>query len=51
MPYYMDALNYLQEAREKGKMKQLGLTNFDTRHLEEITDKGVTIASNQARTR
>ncbi|CAM9524762.1 unnamed protein product [Ascophyllum nodosum] len=47
MPYYMDALNYLQEAREKGKMKQLGLTNFDTRHLEEITDKGVTIASNQ----
>lgn len=49
MPYYMEALKYLEEAREKGKLKHLGLTNFDTKRLEEITDKGIKIASNQVR--
>ena len=46
-PYYMDSLKYLSELRDKGSIKHLGLTNFDTDHLQIITDSGVPIASNQ----
>ena len=46
-PYYMDALKYLSDLRDKGNIKHLGLTNFDTDHLQIITDSGVPIASNQ----
>lgn len=46
-PYYMDALKYLSDLRDKGSIKHLGLTNFDTDHLQIITDSGVPIASNQ----
>lgn len=46
-PYYMDALKYLSELRDKGSIKHLGLTNFDTDHLQIIIDSGVPIASNQ----
>lgn len=47
MPYYLDALEHLQELKGDGKIRHLGLTNFDTKHLEIITDKGIKIASNQ----
>lgn len=46
-PYYVDALKYLSDLRDKGSIKHLGLTNFDTDHLQIITDSGVPIASNQ----
>ncbi len=46
-PYYMDALKYLADLRDKGSIKHLGLTNFDTDHLQMITDSNVPIASNQ----
>ena len=46
-PYYMDALKYLSELRDSGRIKHLGLTNFDTEHLQIILDSGVQIASNQ----
>ena len=46
-PYYIDALKYLSDLRDKGSIKHLGLTNFDTDHLQIITDSGVPIASNQ----
>jgi aryl-alcohol dehydrogenase-like predicted oxidoreductase len=46
-PYYMDALKYLSDLRDKGSIKHLGLTNFDTDHLQIITDSGLPIASNQ----
>lgn len=46
-PYYMDALKYLSDLRDRGSIKHLGLTNFDTDHLQIITDSGVPIASNQ----
>lgn len=46
-PYYMDALKYLSDLRDKGSIKYLGLTNFDTDHLQIITDSSVPIASNQ----
>ena len=46
-PYYMDALKYLSELKDSGRIKHLGLTNFDTEHLQIILDSGVQIASNQ----
>lgn len=46
-PYYIDALKYLSDLKKKGSIKHLGLTNFDTEHLQIITESDVMIASNQ----
>lgn len=46
-PYYMDALKYLSDLKNKGSIKHLGLTNFDTEHLQIITESGVMVVSNQ----
>jgi len=46
-PYYMDALKYLYDLRHQGQIKHLGLTNFDTEHMEIIADSGLQIVSNQ----
>jgi aryl-alcohol dehydrogenase-like predicted oxidoreductase len=44
---YLDALKYMTELQTEGKIKHLGLTNFDTEHLQIITDAGIKIVSNQ----
>ncbi|CAF3723253.1 unnamed protein product [Rotaria socialis] len=44
---YLDALQYLSELQKEGKIKHLGLTNFDTKHLKIIHEAGITIVSNQ----
>ncbi|MBW4638064.1 MAG: aldo/keto reductase [Gloeocapsa sp. UFS-A4-WI-NPMV-4B04] len=44
---YLDALKYMAELREEGKIKHLALTNFDTQHLKIIVDNGIKIVSNQ----
>lgn len=44
---YLDALQYMSELQDAGKIKHLGLTNFDTEHLRLITKAGVKILSNQ----
>ena len=44
---YLAALQYLSELQKAGKIKHLGLTNFDTEHLKIITDNGINIISNQ----
>jgi aryl-alcohol dehydrogenase-like predicted oxidoreductase/enamine deaminase RidA (YjgF/YER057c/UK114 family) len=44
---YLDALFYLQELKEEGLIRHLGLTNTDTAHLRLIVNSGVEIASNQ----
>jgi aryl-alcohol dehydrogenase-like predicted oxidoreductase len=44
---YLDALNYMAELREEGKIKHLALTNFDTEHLKIIVTSGIKIVSNQ----
>ncbi|HEX7178604.1 MAG TPA: aldo/keto reductase, partial [Nitrososphaeraceae archaeon] len=46
-PYYMDALKYLSDLREKGLIKHLGLTNFDTERMQIMIDSGLKIVSNQ----
>ncbi|MBD3213190.1 MAG: aldo/keto reductase [Candidatus Lokiarchaeota archaeon] len=44
---YIKAMEYLDELREEGLIKHLGLTNFDTAHLQEFIDLGIPIVSNQ----
>lgn len=44
---YLKAIDYLDDLREEGVIKRLGLTNFDTQHLQEFIDMGIKIVSNQ----
>lgn len=44
---YLDALKYMAELQEEGKIKHLALTNFDTEHLKIIVDSGIKVVSNQ----
>ena len=44
---YLKALTYLSHLRDEGKIRHLGLTNFDTDHLKRIVDHGVKVVSNQ----
>ena len=46
-PCYLDALNYLSDLRDEGKVKHVGLTNFDTERLQVMNDAGLQILSNQ----
>ncbi len=44
---YLDALTYLSELRDEGKIRHLGVANFDTEHLKRIVEHGIRIVSNQ----
>jgi aryl-alcohol dehydrogenase-like predicted oxidoreductase len=46
-PYYIDALKHLFDLRNEGKIRQVGLTNFDTERMEVMRDAGLHVASNQ----
>jgi aryl-alcohol dehydrogenase-like predicted oxidoreductase len=44
---YLDALTYLAQLQDDGKIANIGLTNFDTEHLKRIVDHGIKVVSNQ----
>lgn len=44
---YVDALYHLSNLRDEGKIKHIGLTNFDTERLEMIVEQGFKLVSNQ----
>jgi aryl-alcohol dehydrogenase-like predicted oxidoreductase len=46
-PAWLDALTHLSELRDKGIIRNVGLTNFDTAHMQDVVDAGIKIASNQ----
>ena len=46
-PYYVDALEFLSELRDEGKIRHIGLTNFDTERMQIMKDLGLKIVSNQ----
>jgi aryl-alcohol dehydrogenase-like predicted oxidoreductase/enamine deaminase RidA (YjgF/YER057c/UK114 family) len=46
-PAWLDCLFFLQELKEEGLIRYLGLTNFDTSHLRMIVKSGIEIISNQ----
>ncbi len=47
VPGSVEAAVWLDELRRAGKIRHVGLTNFDRQHLPEILAAGVTIASHQ----
>ncbi len=44
---YLDALGHLADLRDAGKIRHLGLTNFDTERVGLIAGHGIAIVSNQ----
>ena len=46
-PRYIETAVHLSEMQAKGKIRYIGVTNFDSTHLKEILDAGVKVASNQ----
>ena len=46
-PAWLDDLFYLQELKSEGLIRHLGLTNFDTVHLNMVLQTGIEVVSNQ----
>ena len=46
-PGWLDALFFLQEMKQEGVVRNLGLTNFDTAHLRVAVASGIDVVSNQ----
>ncbi|MAR43163.1 MAG: aldo/keto reductase [Flavobacteriaceae bacterium] len=46
-PYWIDALIYLKDLKEEGLIKNIGVTNFDAKHLRIACATGIPIVSNQ----
>lgn len=46
-PSWLDCLFFLQELKEEGLIANLGLTNFDTAHLNMVLQSGIEVVSNQ----
>jgi aryl-alcohol dehydrogenase-like predicted oxidoreductase len=44
---YLDALRHLADLQADGKIRHLGLTNFDTERLAVISGHGIRVVSNQ----
>ena len=48
VPGCVDVAGHLVDLREKGKIRNIGVTNFDTDHLAELVDAGIPVVSMQA---
>ena len=46
-PYYIDALKYLSNLRDEGRIRHIGLTNFDTERIQIMIDSDIQVVSNQ----
>ncbi len=46
-PSWLDAMFYLDELRQEGLIRHLGMTNTDTAHLRVLVESGIPIVSNQ----
>lgn len=46
-PKYMETAVHLSELQKTGKIKRIGVTNFDSLRIQEMLDAGVDIATNQ----
>lgn len=46
-PQWLDDLFCLQELKEEGLIRHLGLTNFDAAHLNLVLQSGIKVVSNQ----
>ena len=48
VPGCLDVAGYLVRLKEKGKIRHIGVTNFDTPHLRELVDAGIPVVSIQS---
>lgn len=46
-PNWLDCLFWLQDFKQEGLIRHLGLTNFDTAHMRIVVNSGIDIVSNQ----
>ena len=46
-PRWLDAAGHLAALQRAGKIRHIGLTNFDTAHVQAIVDAGVPVVSHQ----
>ena len=46
-PSWVDCLFWLQELKNEGLIRHLGLTNFDTAHIQVVVNSGIKVVSNQ----
>lgn len=46
-PKYVEIALHLRDLQKSGKIRLLGVTNFDTKRIRELIDAGVEIAANQ----
>jgi aryl-alcohol dehydrogenase-like predicted oxidoreductase len=47
LPGYVEAAMHLKKLQEAGKIRHIGVTNFDVPRLQEILEAGVPVVSNQ----
>ncbi|UCE40419.1 MAG: aldo/keto reductase [Candidatus Aminicenantes bacterium] len=47
IPDYIDTAFHLVDLREAGKIRHIGVTNFDAPHLRELLDAGIPVLANQ----
>lgn len=47
IPGYLDLAQNLAEIQKAGKIRYLGVTNFDAVHMKDILDEGIHVVSNQ----
>ena len=44
---YLEAMGHLSDLQSEDKIRYLGLTNFDTQHVQELVAQGFPVVSNQ----
>jgi aryl-alcohol dehydrogenase-like predicted oxidoreductase len=47
VPYYIDTASHLIDLQRAGKIRYIGVTNFDAPHLRELLDAGIPVIANQ----
>ena len=47
VPGWVETAGWLEQLRQRGWIRRLGVTNFDAAHLAQVVDSGIEIASNQ----
>lgn len=47
IPGYVEAAGHLLDLKKAGKIRHIGVTNFDAAHLHELLNAGIPVVSNQ----
>ena len=47
VPLYIEAAHHLLDLQKAGKIRHIGVTNFDALHLQELLDAGIPVITNQ----